>query len=188
MEPVTFPIAENSDFIWFCVVMIASATLVEVVLIAMLVRGHVKGRILQPAEKITYGILTVILTIVFYLGAIEVYLEAHGSVTVTENSIDISNGLLYSREYPFTDLNVAETRIVDIHRMGDLYPGHRTNGTALGDLWSGNFRTRNGTNAYLLVSDPQNSVMLEHKDGIVIYLSPNDPQVFLNLVRERAGQ
>ena len=40
MEPVTFPIAENSDYIWFCLVMIASSILVDAVFIMMLVKGR----------------------------------------------------------------------------------------------------------------------------------------------------
>lgn len=188
MEPVTFPIAENSDYIWFCIIMVVSATLVDLVMIMLMRKGQIKGRFLTRTEKVTYGILTVLITIVFYLGAIEVYLQSQGSVTVAEDHIHVENGMMYTTDFAFEDLNIDATQIVNIYKMGELFPAHRRNGTALGDLWAGKFRTKNGTDAYLLVSDPENSVMLEHQNGRVIYLSPNDPRVFLNLVMKRGSK
>jgi hypothetical protein len=88
-------------------------------------------------------------------------------------------GDLYGRLIPKAELNLEQSRMVDLTQEPNLEPTLRTFGTGLPGYSTGWFRLRNGTKALLYLTNHKQAVYVPTTAGYSVLVSPKDPAGFL---------
>jgi hypothetical protein len=89
------------------------------------------------------------------------------------------SGELYGRLIPTSELNLEQSRLVDLTREPNLEPTLRTFGTGLPGYNTGWYRLRNGEKALLYLTDRSHAVYVPTTAGYAVLVSPKDPARFL---------
>jgi Bacterial PH domain len=97
---------------------------------------------------------------------------------ITDTGLRLS-GEFYGRFIPASELNLEQSRLVDITREPNLMPTIRTFGTGLPGYSTGWFRLRNGTKALLYLTNHKQAVYVPTTAGYSVLVSPKDPAGFL---------
>ena len=97
---------------------------------------------------------------------------------ITEAGLRLS-GEFYGRFIPTTELNLEQSRLVDLTHEPNLMPTIRTFGTGLPGYSAGWFKLRNGAKALLYLTNRTQAVYLPTTAGYVVLVSPKDPTGFL---------
>lgn len=95
-------------------------------------------------------------------------------------------GTLYGRKLPWSKLEVAEARIVDLKTDTDYQPTLRTNGFGLPGYQAGWFRLRREGRGLLFVTDRSRVVAIPTRNGYTLLLSVRDPEAFLEALQRAA--
>ena len=88
-------------------------------------------------------------------------------------------GDLYGRLIPKAELNLEQSRLVDLTREPNLEPTLRTFGTGLPGYSAGWFRLRSGEMALVYLTDRAQAVYVPTTAGYAVLVSPKDPAGFL---------
>lgn len=91
---------------------------------------------------------------------------------------------VYGRTIPILELLPEEARIVDLRTDRELRPTVRTNGIGMPGYRAGWFRLRQKGKALLFITDPSRVVYLPTRNGYSLLLSVQDPEVFLQTLRD----
>ena len=102
-------------------------------------------------------------------------------VEVSRSELRISG--LYGRRISAAHLLPEQAQLVDLRQSPRLQPKWRTNGAALPGFRTGWFRLGNGERSLLFVTHTDRVVYLPTRDGYSVLLSPEDPERFLQAVR-----
>jgi hypothetical protein len=97
---------------------------------------------------------------------------------ITDTGLRLS-GEFYGRFIPASELNLEQSRLVDLTREPNLMPTIRTFGTGLPGYSTGWFRLRNGTKALLYLTNHKQAVYVPTTAGYSVLVSPKDPAGFL---------
>jgi Bacterial PH domain len=97
---------------------------------------------------------------------------------ITDTGLRLS-GEFYGRFIPASELNLEQSRLVDLTREPNLMPTIRTFGTGLPGYSTGWFRLRNGTKALLYLTNRKQAVYVPTTAGYSVLVSPKDPAGFL---------
>lgn len=153
------------------------AGLLVVVAVAVWSMWHAPG---------TPGAVRGLLTATTLLGAVVIGGTALGSqrsrATVAPDALRV-RGDVYWRTVPRTALRPEAARIVDLRATRELQPTLRLFGTALPGYLAGWFRLRDGSRAFLAVTDRRRVVHVPTAGGAALLLSPDDPEGFLAALR-----
>jgi hypothetical protein len=107
------------------------------------------------------------------------------AVGLNEPKFEISDaglrlrGDLYGRLIPKAELNLEQSRLVDVTQERNLEPTLRTFGTGLSSYNTGWFRLCNGEKALLYLTDRRKGVYIPTTAGYAVLVSPKDPAGFL---------
>ncbi len=116
-------------------------------------------------------------------------LSARGSTgsrfEVSDDGLRI-HGDLYGQLIRTTSLRGGAARIVDLDVDTAFAPKRRTMGTAVPGYRSGWFRLRNGREALVYLTDRNKAVHAPTKAGFDLLLSPQNPERFVERLREIA--
>jgi hypothetical protein len=97
---------------------------------------------------------------------------------ITDAGLRLS-GEFYGRFIPVSELNLEQSRLVDLTHEPNLAPTLRTFGTGLPGYSTGWFRLRNGTKALLYLTNRKQAVYVPTTAGYSVLVSPKDPAGFL---------
>lgn len=129
---------------------------------------------------------------VIFIGLMSLLLvSARGS---TGSRFDISSeglrihGDLYGQLVRTTSLKGGSARVVDLDVDTAFAPKRRTMGTAVPGYRSGWFRLRNGREALVYLTDRNSAVHVPTKVGFDLLLSPQNPERFVERLREIAPE
>ncbi len=128
------------------------------------------------------GLLFLTLTVVF---AVIGHAARHSRVEVGQTDIRIV-GDFWGRSIPFSSLRLDIARPIDLTRTEELRPRWRTFGTAIPGYASGWFRLRNGEKALAYLTDRSSVAYVPTVDGYSLLLSVNQPDRFIQALREKA--
>lgn len=108
-----------------------------------------------------------------------------GKVTfrIADGVLDVQ-GDFFSRRIPTSDLRLTEARRVDLRLEPALAPVVRIAGTALPGYQGGWFRLQSGEKGLVYLSDRSKAVCVPTTLGYTLLLTPDDPQGFLDAVRQ----
>jgi hypothetical protein len=95
-------------------------------------------------------------------------------------------GSSYGREIPMSALRVSEARRLTSTDTPAFWPAWRSNGIGLPSYQAGWFQLNNQMKALLFVTDWSRSVIVPTQEGFTLLLSPDDPDEFLDALRESA--
>jgi Bacterial PH domain len=101
---------------------------------------------------------------------------------ITDAGLRLS-GEFYGRFIPSAELELEQSRLVDLKREPNLEPILRTFGTGLPGYNTGWFRLRNGEKALLYLTDRSQAVYVPTTAGYSVLVSPKDPVRFLEHLR-----
>lgn len=96
-------------------------------------------------------------------------------------------GDLWGRTLPYDSLDIDRTRLVDLRLEPSLTPDSRRMGTGLPGFQSGWFRLRSGEKALLYLTDRSRALYIPTRNGYSLLLSPRDPDLMLEELRQRAA-
>lgn len=95
-------------------------------------------------------------------------------------------GTLYGRSLPWSSIDVAAARVVDLGAEPGLRPRLRTNGLGLPGYQAGWFRLRDGSKGLLFVTDASRVVAVPTRESYVLLMSAVDPDGLLRALRDAA--
>lgn len=126
----------------------------------------------------------VILAIVLIALAYTAYSSRNSRVEIGNDRIRLV-GDFWGREIPFQLINIADARILDLHKKSDLAPRRRTFGTGLPGYASGWFKLRNGEKALVYLSRSTDVAYVPTTDGYSLLLSVENPHMFIDTLERR---
>ena len=126
----------------------------------------------------------VILAIVLIALAYTAYSSRNSRVEIGNDRIRLV-GDFWGREIPFQLINIADARILDLHKKSDLAPRRRTFGTGLPGYASGWFKLRNGEKALVYLSRSTDVAYIPTTDGYSLLLSVDNPHMFIDTLERR---
>lgn len=92
---------------------------------------------------------------------------------------------LYGRTIPWSEIDTAAARVVDLRTDSDLQPVLRTNGIGLPGYQAGWFELREAGRALLFVTDPSRVVAVPVRAGYMLLVSVGDPAALVAALRGR---
>jgi hypothetical protein len=126
----------------------------------------------------------VILAIVLIALAYTAYSSRNSRVEIGNDHIRLV-GDFWGREIPFQLINIADARILDLHKQSDLAPRRRTFGTGLPGYAAGWFKLRNGEKALVYLSRSTDVAYVPTTDGYSLLLSVDNPHMFIDTLERR---
>jgi hypothetical protein len=88
---------------------------------------------------------------------------------------------------PAATLDVGRARVVDLDATRELQPTFRLMGTSLPGYRTGWFWLRDGSRAFLVVTDCKRVLVLPRREGGPVLLSLRDPEALLAALRHARG-
>jgi hypothetical protein len=107
---------------------------------------------------------------------------------VSPEHLHIKGDLFYGRQVPLRDLQLEQARAIDLTESPDYRLTLRTNGTGLPHYKSGWFRLGNGGEALVFLGDSRRAVVVPHREGHVLILSPSEPASFIEALKTASAQ
>lgn len=126
--------------------------------------------------------LAAVLVLMLYIG----YSFRNSKVIVEGDRIKLV-GDLWGRSVPLSKLDLKQAKITDLEKDSPYRPKWRTFGTGLPGYASGWFKLANKEKALLYVTHYKNVVYIPTTDGYVLMLSVQEPERFLDVLRQGAG-
>ena len=114
------------------------------------------------------------------------YSSQNSRVQIEADQIRIV-GDFWGRSIPFTQLDGANARVIDLADEPDYAPKRRTLGTGMPGYASGWFRLYNGEKALVYLSRRDRVVHLPTYDGYALLLSLDEPENFLEALKRRGA-
>ncbi len=108
-----------------------------------------------------------------------------GSVELENQSLRLRVPI-YGRSIPITELNVPESRVVDLSVEKNLGLKWRTNGIGMPCYLVGWFRLNDGQKALAAVTDPHRVVYIPTRDGYALLVSVTNPEGLLGALKTSA--
>lgn len=105
-------------------------------------------------------------------------------VVVERDALIVQAGF-YTLKLPLTELQ-GEARVVDLSKDPQLSPKWRSNGIGLPGFQAGHFRLRDGSKAFLMLTDTARVLVLEERSGRKILLSVERPDALLRDLQRQA--
>lgn len=103
-------------------------------------------------------------------------------VELDAGELRIAAGILRRRVQRST-LRLDAAAVVDLSERTELRPAWRSFGIGLPGYRAGHYRLRNGTRAFVLVTDTRRVLVLPEQDGRTLLLSLEQPQALLDALR-----
>ena len=166
-------------------VLLASVTEPEAFLQAFQAPSGVTGFGMPPADAGAVWFTVIIGSVMLAGAGLMAYLGVHSHrVRYEVGPAGVRIVGMYGRMIPVASLLVAEARRVDLTQEAALRPVIRTNGAGLPGLLLGWVRLANGGKALAFLTDHRRVVQLPTRDGYSVLLSVDEPERFLEAVRE----
>jgi hypothetical protein len=153
--------------------------------------GHVEPSqtfaIIPAGPRAIYLLIPFVLLVLGALGFL--VLTAYGSQRATFELAAAGlrfHGDAYGRTIPWSAIDGAQARLVDLTREPSLRPKIRRLGTALPGYRSGWFRLANGERALLYITDSHRVIYVPTTLGYAVLLTPQSPERFLAELQQRA--
>jgi len=121
---------------------------------------------LQHLIPIILLILIIILVIVLIIGII--HAVKYTSIAIKDNEVIIKS-FLYGRKIPIKDIQINETRIINLNQESDYNISFRTNGISLTNFHSGWMKLRNGQKALVFLTNKDSVLLMPVKDFNVLF-------------------
>lgn len=137
------------------------------------------------APVIVFGIVALVTGSLLLLLGSFAYASRHVKFEVSPAGLAI-RGDLYGRRLPAPSLLREKAGVVDLAESPDYRPVWRTNGAGLPGYGSGWFRLGNGDKALIFVTDKRRVVYLPTREGYSLLLSVQEPEKFLEALRQMA--
>lgn len=128
-----------------------------------------------------------LLLLLLVLGAALSWLYGRRHIGLQGRELQIT-ATLYRKRVPVDALDLANARIVDLAEHTDLRPLFKTNGFGMPGFAAGHFRLRDMRKAFCLLTDRSRVLVLPLRDGTLLLLTPEKPQVLLQQLQELADQ
>lgn len=129
------------------------------------------------------AIMALVIGLMIYVG----FSAQNSKVIVEADRIRLS-GDLWGRSIPFAKLDMSRAQIMDITKASPFRPRWRTCGTAMPGYASGWFRLQNKEKALLYVTRRDNVVYIPTTEGYSLLLSVQEPQRFLDVLRQEGAE
>ena len=129
------------------------------------------------------AIVCVILAAVFVLMLYVGYSFQNSKVVLEGDRIKLV-GDLWGRSIPFSKLDLARAQVTDLTGDSEYRPKWRTCGTGLPGYAAGWFKLANKEKALLYVTKRDNVVYIPTTDGYALLLSVQEPERFLETLRQ----
>jgi hypothetical protein len=137
---------------------------------------------IEPASGRSMWFFAVILVPLLLLFGWFAYASRQARFELRDDGLRIRSAV-YGRTIPAHSLVVEDARIVDLRR--ELQPTLRTNGIGMPGYSAGWFRLRGESRALLFVTDRSRVVYLPTREGWPVLLSVQEPEAFLEALRQR---
>jgi hypothetical protein len=145
---------------------------------------------IQPASTKPlwfFGIIFVVLIAILAVMIWSAWSSRHSRAEFTPDGLRLV-GDLWGRTIPWSDIQPAGARVLDLEHDRDHRPRWRTMGTGLPGYSAGWFRLRNGEKALVYLTDRSRVVYVPTTRGHSILLSVTEPDRFLQALVQQTGE
>ncbi|MCL2185685.1 MAG: PH domain-containing protein [Treponema sp.] len=125
-------------------------------------------------------VIIIIFIVVLIIGII--HAVKYTSIAIKDNEVIIKS-FLYGRKIPIKDIQINETRTINLNQESDYNISFRTNGISLTNFHSGWMKLRNGQKALVFLTNKENVLFMPVKDFIVLF-SMEKVEEFIRKLKE----
>ncbi len=136
-----------------------------------------------PRALWTIAVIGLLLLVLIGVFAYLLYSSQNTRVLITAGGIQIQNSM-FGRSIPAAELKPDHARQLNLEHNDGYRPKWRRGGTGLPGYKEGWSSLRNGEKALVFVTDPSRVVYLPTTRDYVLMVSVEDPQRFINSLRE----
>lgn len=111
---------------------------------------------------------------------------AHREIRLEGDTLVVAAALIFVRRVPVRDLALDKARVLDLDEHIEFKPMLQLGGFGLPGFKAGHYLLRNRNRAFCLLTRPQQVLLLPHRDGKTILVSPEKPQALLDALRGQA--
>jgi hypothetical protein len=171
-----FPLAPLSRWAWGLPI----ALWVVLLLVALLGGTHVQS----PHNPVPWWIVVLFGTAL--APAIVLSMLAHREIHLVGDTLHVAGALVFARKLPIRDLLLDKARVLDLQEHTEFKPMLQLGAFGLPGFNAGHYLLRNRSRAFCLLTRWQQVLLLPQRDGKLILVSPEKPQVLLEALREHA--
>jgi len=175
MEPIVFELPSNGA--WIVLTFIIAAVCVPLSL-------HVYALISSKNEEhkvLALGVFPMVLIIAGFFGY-KAYAVEHAIVKVTAEAIEIEG--MYPKRIIRGNIVLDGAKVLNLKRDKSVRLTRRNNGINLGGYRAGWFEVNHEGQALVVITDRSRVVYLPTREDYVVMLSMDDPEYFLETLRE----
>lgn len=132
------------------------------------------------------AVICILLAAILFALAYTAYSSQNSRVEIHADRIRLV-GDFWGRAIPFSSLDGAKARVIDLDQETDYLPKRRTLGTGLPGYASGWFRLRNGDKALVYLTGRGEVVHVPTSEGYALLLSIEQPDKFLAALARRGA-
>ena len=107
----------------------------------------------------------------------------HRSIAIEDDRLLVAAALIFARKVPVGELDLDKARVLSLDECTELKPMLQLGGFTLPGFNAGHYLLRNRSRAYCLLTDRQRVLVLPRRDGRVLLLSPEQPNLLLDALR-----
>ncbi len=112
----------------------------------------------------------------------------HRHIQIKEGNLAVAGGLLFKCKVAITELVLDKARVLDLDEHTEFKPMLSLGSVTLPGFSAGQFLLRNRSRAFCLLTHRSQVLVVPRRNGKLILLSPEKPQVLLSRLHEVAGQ
>lgn len=110
---------------------------------------------------------------------------AHREIQIEGDTLLVAAALIFARKVPISDLVLDKARVLNLDEHSEFKPMLQLGGFGLPGFRAGHYLLRNRRLAFCLLTTRRNVLLLPQRDGKLILVSPDKPQVLLDALRGR---
>lgn len=168
-----FPLAPLQPWTW---------ALLAALWIALLLVAFLGGpRQQSPANPVPWWVVVVFGTALLPAGLLSTL--AHREIRIEGDRLVVAAALVFARKVPLGELALDRARVLDLDEHTGYRPMLQLGAFSFARFNAGRYLLRNRQRAFCLLTDRRRVLVLPQRDGRLLLLSPEQPQVLLDALR-----
>lgn len=172
--PTVFPLVPLHRGAWA----VLAALWLGLLLLSLLGGPHVQ----PPANPVPWWLVKLFGTALLPAGLLVAL--AHREIHLEGDTLVVSAGLFFFRKVPVRDLALDQARVLDLDEHTGFKPLLALAGFSFPWFRAGHYLLRNRSRAFCLLTHRKRVLVLPHRDGKTLLLSPEHPQALVDALRK----
>lgn len=175
MEPIVFDLPSNGAWIVLTFIIIAICFPVALRIYALISAKN------EEHKVVALGVFPLVLLIAVFFGY-KAYAAEHTTVKVTAEAIEIEG--MYPKRIVRQNIVLDGAKVLNLKRDKSVKFTRRNDAINLGGYRAGWFEVNHEGQALVVITDRSHVVYLPTREDYVVMLSMDDPEYFLETLRE----